>query len=226
MSTSSTRHPGYNPKAPKPYPVLYLLHVWGDRPDSWSRFAQANTILDNLIAQGKAKPMVVVMPHGYGDMKFTEDYNVWSDPAAIDHNLTLFSQALLTEVMPQVEGLYNVSRDRNDHAIIGASMGGLESLAIGLNHTGQFAWIGGISSAVQSLDYTQQLKSFNPATANLRLLWIACGNGDELIEPNRKLAAWLKSKGTPVTVEEPSGLHSYIVWREALIHFASLLFKS
>jgi enterochelin esterase-like enzyme len=216
--------PGYNPKA-KPYPVLYLLHVWGDRPDSWNRFAQANIIFDNLIAQGKAKPMIVVMPLGYGDMKFAEDYNVWSDTTAIDQNLTLFTQSLLTEVMPQVQALYNVSQNRNERAIIGASMGGLESLTIGLNHTAQFAWVGGISSAVQSLDYVQQLKSFDPAIANLRLLWIACGTGDELIEPNRHLAAWIKSKGTPITIEEPTGLHSYIVWRESLIHFASLLFK-
>ncbi|MCU1222273.1 MAG: hypothetical protein JWQ42_366 [Edaphobacter sp.] len=218
--------PGYKAKAAKPYPVLYLLHCWGDRPDSWNRFGQANIIFDNLIAQGRAKPMVVVMPLGYGDMKFAADYAVWDDPATVDHNLRLFSQALLTEVLPQVEHLYNVSKNRSDRAIIGASMGGLESLAIGLNHTSQFAWIGGVSSALDGLNYTSQLATFDPKTADLSLIWITCGAGDDLIGGNRKLTGWLRSKGLSVTTEERPGLHSYIVWRESLVRFASLIFQS
>ncbi len=93
---------------------------------------------------------------------------------------------------PRVESDYHVSKDRNDRAIAGLSMGGLESLEIGLSHPDKFAWIGGFSSAVHNLDYTQRLASLDPKAANLRLLWVACGTEDSLIEPNRKLIDFLK----------------------------------
>jgi enterochelin esterase family protein len=150
---------------------------------------------------------------------------VWDDPATIDHNTNLFAQALLMEVLPRVEAEYRVSKDRNDRAIAGLSMGGLESLEVGLTHTGQFAWIGGFSSAVHNLGYTTQLASLDPKAANLRLLWIACGTDDHLIEPNRKFIAFLKTKEMPVTQIETPGLHSWLVWRDNLIHFAPLLFQ-
>jgi enterochelin esterase-like enzyme len=217
--------PGYDAKAKKPYPVLYLLHGWSDNEMGWPAVGRANLILDNLLAAGKIKPMVVVMPLGYGDIEFVRGHNVWDDPATIDHNTNLFTQALLTEVLPRVEAEYHVSKDRNDRAIAGLSMGGLESLQIGLTHTGQFAWIGGFSSAVHNLNYTQQLASLDPKAANLRLLWIACGTEDHLIEPNRKFIAFLKSKDMPVTQIETPGLHTWLVWRDNLTHFAPLLFQ-
>ena len=151
--------PGYDEKAKKPYPVFYLLHGWSDSDAGWSVVGRANLIFDNLLAQGKIKPMVVVMPLGYGDLSFLHSHDVWEDPAAIDHNTDLFTKALLTEVLPRVESEYHVSKDRNDRAIAGLSMGGLESLEIGLTHTGQFAWIGGFSSAVHRLDYANVLAS-------------------------------------------------------------------
>jgi enterochelin esterase family protein len=104
-------------------------------------------------------------------------------------------------------------------------MGGLESLEIGLTHSDQFAWVGGFSSAVHNLNYMQQMASLDPKTANLRLLWVACGTEDHLIEPNRKFIAFLKSKDMPVTQIETPGLHTWLVWRENLIHFAPLLFQ-
>jgi enterochelin esterase family protein len=217
--------PGYDARAEKPYPVLYLLHGWSDSELGWTAVGRANLILDNLLAEGKIKPMVVVMPLGYGDISFIRDHNVWDDPATIDHNTNLFAQALLTEVLPRVEAEYRVSKDRNDRAIAGLSMGGLESLEVGLTHTGQFAWIGAFSSAVHNLDYTTQLASLDPKAANLRLLWIACGTEDRLIEPNRKFIAFLKTKDMPVTQIETPGLHSWLVWRDNLIHFAPLLFQ-
>jgi enterochelin esterase-like enzyme len=217
--------PGYDAKAEKPYPVLYLLHGWSDSELGWTAVGRANLILDNLLAEGKMKPMVVVMPLGYGDISFLHGHTVWDDPATIDHNTDLFAQALLTEVLPRVEAEYHVSKDRNDRAIAGLSMGGLESLEVGLTHTGQFAWIGGFSSAVHNLNYSQVLASLDPKTANLRLLWIACGTEDHLIEPNRKFIAFLKTKEMPVTQIETPGLHSWLVWRDNLIHFAPLLFQ-
>lgn len=158
-------------------------------------------------------------------MSFVHNYSVWKDPAAVDHNTDLFTSALLNQVLPRVESEYRVSKDRNDRAIVGLSMGGLESLEVGLTHTGQFAWVGGFSSAVHALDYTQKLASLDPKTANLRLLWIACGTEDSLIEPNRKLVAFLKTKDMPVTEIETPGLHTWLVWRDNLIHFTPLLFQ-
>jgi len=212
--------PGYDPKA-KPYPVLYLLHVWGDQPDSWNRFGQANLILDNLIAQGKSRPMVVVMPLGYGDIKFSEDYDLWKSPAAVERNLRLFEKALLTEVMPQVESMYNVRRDAQGTAILGASMGGLESLMIGLSHGDRFGWVGGESSALKNLDFGAEIPSF---AKGAHPVWMVCGRDDDLLESNRLLAQWLRGKGQAVELEEPEGTHSYIVWREGLVRFASMIF--
>ena len=217
--------PGYDEKAKKPYPVLYLLHGWSDSDAGWSAVGRANLIFDNLLAQGKIKPMVVVMPLGYGDISFVRTHGVWDDPAAIDHNTDLFAKALLNEVLPRVESEYRVSKDRNDRAIAGLSMGGLESLQIGLTHTGQFAWIGGFSSAVQQLDYEKALSPLDPKSANLHLLWIACGTEDGLIKPNRRLVDFLKTKDMPVTQIETPGLHTWMVWRDNLIHFTPLLFQ-
>lgn len=212
--------PGYDAKA-KPYPVLYLLHVWGDRADSWNKFGQADLVLDNLIAQGKARPMIVVMPLGYGEMKFADDYELWNDHAAVERNLRLFEKALLTEVMPQVESMYNVRKDSDGTGILGASMGGLESVIVGLNHRDRFGWIGGESSALKNLDFDAEIPSF---TKSARRVWMVCGQEDELLESNRRFAFWLRSKGQPVELREPEGTHSYIIWREGLVQFASTLF--
>lgn len=219
--------PHYDPRAKKPYPVLYLLHGWSDDASGWTAVGHANFILDNLLAQGKIKPMVVVMPLGYGEMSFVlGGHNVWDEPTTIDQNTKLFIQALLTEVIPQVEASYNVSHKREDRAIGGLSMGGLESLITGLTHSDKFAWVGGFSSALHNLDYATQLATLSPKTADLRLLWIACGTDEPLLKPNREFVAWLKTKDMPVTSFETPGLHTWMVWRNDLIHFAPLLFQS
>jgi enterochelin esterase-like enzyme len=212
--------PGYDPTAKKTYPVLYLLHGWSDMAVGWTAQGKANLILDNLIAQGKAKPMLVVMPLGYGDTAFLRDYGLWGDDAAIDHNLSLYSRVLLEEILPRIEAEYRVSKDRDDRAIAGLSMGGLEALSIGLAHTDTFAYIGGFSAAVHRDAFLKSLPVLTPASANLKLLWVACGTGDQLLAPNRKLAAYLKSQDLPVTA-----IHTWPVWRDNLIHFATLLFQ-
>jgi enterochelin esterase family protein len=217
--------PGYDAKAKKPYPVLYLLHGYSDNEEGWTEVGQANLILDNLLAQGTIKPMIVVMPLGYGDMSFLHGHDVWNDPGIVERNTSLFTSALLNEVLPRVEAEYRVSKDRNDRAIAGLSMGGLESLETGLTHTGQFAWIGGFSSAVHNPGLSEKLATLDPKTANLRLLWIACGTDDHLIEPNRKFIDFLKTKQMPVTQIETPGMHSWLVWRDNLIHFTPLLFQ-
>jgi enterochelin esterase-like enzyme len=217
--------PSYDPKRAKPYPVLYLLHGWSDRANGWTAVGQANFIFDNLIAEGKVEPMLVVMPLGYGDMKFVNSGGgVWDDNAAVDHNVALFSQALLTEILPQVESAYHASKDRNDRAITGLSMGGLESLTIGLTHPEQFGWVGGFSSAMGHRE-RDELAALSGKSARLHLLWVACGTQDDLITPNRRFIAWLKSKDVPVTAIETTGMHTWMVWRDNLTHFAPLLFQ-
>jgi enterochelin esterase-like enzyme len=218
--------PGYDPKAKHDYPVLYLLHGWSDRADGWTAVGQANLIFDSLLAAGKIKPMLVVMPLGYGEMSFVlGTHNVWNDPAAVDRNTDLFSKALLTEIIPAVAKEYHVSPKREDHAIVGLSMGGLESLTIGLTNPDKFAYVGGFSSAVHGEGYTSRLASLDPKSAHLKLLWIACGTEDHLIDPNRKFITFLKSKNMPVTPIETPGMHTWMVWRDNLIHFTPLLFQ-
>lgn len=217
--------PGYDSEKGKPYPVLYLLHGWSDLPNGWAEVGQANFILDNLIAERKVRPMIVVMPLGYGDMKFvTSGDGVWEDDAAVNRNVALFSQALLTEILPQVESEYHASKSRDDRAITGLSMGGLESLVIGLAHSDQFGWVGGFSSALGHHEEVQ-LATLTRKTAHLHLLWIACGTEDDLVTPNRKFIAWLKSKDVPLTAVETPGMHNWMVWRDNLAHFTPLLFR-
>jgi enterochelin esterase family protein len=222
--------PGYDEHRKGGYPVLYLLHGWSDDETGWTAIGRAEYILDTLIQQHKAVPMIVVMPLGYGDLDFvTHGFDVWNDPAKIVPNTRLFGEELLTEIMPAVEHAYNVAKGRENHAIIGLSMGGLESLTIGLNHTDTFAYVGGMSAAIHNTDPDKALPGYAQPDAaklaNLKLLWVACGTEDGLIEPNRRFVAWAKAKGlNPVDVETP-GLHVWEVWRDNLLHFAPLLFQ-
>jgi len=218
--------PGYDPAAKKSYPVLYLLHGWSEMAPGWVVEGKANYILDNLIAEGKAKPMIVVMPLGYGDTAFLKDYALWGNDEAIEHNLSLYTSVLLTEIIPRIESEYRVSKDRDGRAIAGLSMGGLEALSIGLHNTDKFAYIAGFSAAVHRPAFIKSLPVLTPKSTNLKVLWVACGTGDGLIEPNRKLAAYLKSQDMPVTAIETPGLHTWPVWRDNLVHFAPLLFQA
>ena len=217
--------PGYDPSAKKLYPVLYLLHGFSDDASGWTVVGKANFILDDLLAQGKIKPMIVVMPLGYGNMQFVLGHTNWNTPSAVAENTDLYAKALLTEVLPRVETDYRVSKKREDRAIAGLSMGGLESLSIGLNNTDKFGDVVGLSSAAASID-RDRLANLNPKSANLKLLWIACGTEDHLLDPNRAFIAFLKSKNMPVTAVETPGMHTWMVWRDNLIHFSPLLFAS
>ncbi len=217
--------PGYDPRGKVKYPVLYLLHGWSDTAAGWATIGHANDILDSLIAAGKARPMIVVMPLGYGEMSFVRNgFSVWRDPEAVKRNVAGFGRALLTEVIPAVERDYLVSARREERAIAGLSMGGLESLTIGIKHAETFAWVGGFSSAVQGLpaDY---FATTDAKKADLKLLWISCGTEDDLIKSNRPMEAALKAEGFPVTVYEEAGHHEWKVWRDSLVLFAPMLFQ-
>jgi len=223
--------PGYDPNRKEGYPTLYLLHGWSDRVTGWVDVGKANLILDTLIGSGKAVPMIVVMPLGYGDLNFvSHGFSAWDDSARVDANVALFSKALLTEVLPAVGRDYNVAENRNDRAIAGLSMGGLESLTIGLNHPEQFAYVGGFSAALFHERFDEHFPTLAARNAasdpGLHLLWVACGTADPLIEQNRGFIQWAKTKGLGVTSIETSGAHTWLTWRENLLNFAPLLFRN
>ncbi len=219
--------PGFDPKAKTKYPVLYLLHGYSDAADGWTAVGKANVILDNLIAQGKVKPMIVVMPLGYGTPEMIKlKWNAWQHPEVREENFDKFRKALITEVMPQVETAYPVSGKREDRAIAGLSMGGAESLLTGLNNIDKFAYVGAFSSGGLPDGYSTSFPALDAKQAKqLKTLWIACGTSDGLIEPNRKLKAWLKSQDVPFTDIETPGAHTWMVWRNNLINFTPLLFS-
>lgn len=225
--------PDFDSRSQRKYPVLYLLHGYSDDPSAWTAMAKANVILDNLIAQGKAKPMIVVMPLGYGTMEvITRGWSAWTDPELIRRNYSRFSDALFQEVMPLAKQQYPLSDKREDHAVAGLSMGGAESLLVVLNHIDDFAYVGGFSSApLGQADFgsvfpgitTQAAPAIN---ARLRLLWISCGTEDGLLNGNLKLIAWLKEKGLQPSAIQTPGMHVWMVWRDNLTNFAPLLFQS
>jgi enterochelin esterase-like enzyme len=222
--------PGYDPKRKGGYPVLYLLHGWSDTEHAWTEEGHADAILDRLLAEGKVVPMIVVMPLGYGDFDFvTHGFKAWREPTSVSENVDLYGKMLLTEIAPAVDHEYNIAPGRESHAIAGLSMGGLESLTIGLRHTDQFAWIGGMSAAVFDANNTMfeaYLPNLDAKKANLQLLWVACGKTDGLIAGNHQFIAWAKTKGfDPVAVETP-GAHTWLTWRDNLVTLAPLLFKS
>ncbi len=218
--------PGYDPKKKGGYPVLYLLHGWSDSETGWTQVGEADLIMDRMLSDGQVVPMIVVMPLGYGDFNFvTSGQRVWSTPATIDNNVDLYSRMVLGEIMPAVDHDYNVAKGRDNHAIAGLSMGGLESLTMGLQHADVFAWVGGFSSAVHQENFDQHFPGLDAKKENLRLLWVACGSSDGLITPNRNFIAWAKTKSLPVTAIETPGQHTWLVWRDNLLHFAPLLFR-
>src|ERR1700730_3355164 len=219
--------PGYDPRAKRSYPTLYLLHGYSDDASGWTAVGRANVILDNLIAQGKAKPMIVVMPLGYGTMEIiTLGWGAWSHTDVRDKNFSNFRQALLTEVMPKVESEYRITKDRNSRAIAGLSMGGSESLLTGLNNLDKFGWIGAFSSGGMPDEFEKDFPTLDAkANQQIRLLWIACGTEDRLISVNRKLREWLKTKGVEHMDVETPGMHTWMVWRRNLSEFAPLLFR-
>lgn len=222
--------PGYDAQELKRYPVLYLLHGYSDDATAWVAVGRANVILDNLIAQGRAKPMLVVMPLGYGAPEIVQRTPVFAsafrDESLRQRNFDRFRDSLLQEVIPAVESAYRVSYDRNSRAVAGLSMGGAESLLVGLNALDHFAWVGAFSSGGLGEDFEKTFPGLDSkANSQLRLLWVSCGKDDRLVEANRKFRDWLQSKEIQLTWHETAGAHSWQVWRRNLADFAALLFQ-
>jgi len=237
--------PGYDPAGQVRYPVLYLLHGFGDEAVSWTSVGRADVILDNLIAQGKAKPMVVVMPLGYGRPpkeaagwanRHRTDADIWRRGKGSKEDIELwlrfitgFREALLTEVMPQVGQFYKVEASRESQAIAGLSMGGTQALYTGLNLPEHFAWVGAFSSGTVAkpdgsfgVDFPALDAKGNPP---LRLVWLACGKSDFVLRQSQQLDELLRSHGVPHAYKETEGNHTFLVWRRYLAEFVPLLFR-
>lgn len=222
--------PGYDPSADTRYPVLYLLHGYSDDASGWTAVGKANLIMDSLIAQNKVKPMIVVMPLGYGAPEIVHPMpgvSPFGNSELRERNFGRFRTALIDEVIPAVDRAYKTDASRDARAIAGLSMGGSESLLTGLNRPDKFSWVVGLSTGGLSADFAADFPRINAdANSQYHLIWIACGTEDRLIDTNRKIVAFLKEKGVNVTPVETPGMHTWLVWRRNLIAFAPLLFQS
>ncbi len=211
---------GYEKDSNARYPLLVLQHGSGDNQKTWVEHGKAHWILDNLIAAGKAKPMIVMMLDGHPLGQVPRDA---ADRRAA--SLQAFKDELLKEALPLLESLYRVSPAREDRAITGLSMGGWQSLSTGLTHLDKFAWIGSFSGAVDENEIKTALDDPSGTNAKLRLLWIAVGKDDFLRERNEQLIATLKQQGIKHEWLLSDGDHSWPVWRNYLAAFAPKLFQ-
>lgn len=216
--------PNYDPA--KAYPVLYLLHGFSDAEDAWWSVGRANVILDNLIARGAAKPMLVVMPLGYGNTEvIARDSGVDWRASVADSNAK-YGESIAREIVPLVESNYHVVASPEGRAIAGLSMGGTQATLFGLNAPDRFAWVGSFSAGAQPKSDDEAFPNLAAdINQRLRLVWIACGTEDQLIVPNRELSAWLDRHHVKHTFVETPGTHSWRVWRRNLAQFAPLLFR-
>jgi enterochelin esterase-like enzyme len=212
--------PGYEADAKTPYPLLVLQHGSGDRQETWVVHGKANWILDNLIAAGKAKPMIILMIDGHPLDQITRGM---ADRRSL--SLAAFKNELFEDAIPLVESHYRVSPDRTQRAIAGLSMGGWQALSIGLTNLDRFAWIGSFSGAVDENEIKPALDDAAGTNAKLKMLWIACGENDRLLERNKQLIAKLKACGVNYEWHETPGDHSWPVWRNYLTEFAPKLFR-
>lgn len=223
--------PGYESGKGK-FPVFYLLHGAGDCDDSWTTVGRAGIILDNLIAAKKAKPMLMVMPAGHTGQSFGGGAR-----PAVDE----FSQDFLNDVMPHIEKNYRVHTDRKSRALAGLSMGGGQTLNIGIPNLQKFAYLGVYSSGVFGIvprsgstntpsgptfeERHQAILDDAKLKKGLKLFWFATGKDDFLVETSRATVAMFKKHKFDVVYRETDGAHTWVVWREYLHEFAPQLFQ-
>jgi len=203
------------------YPVLYLLHGIGGDETEWQRFASVDILFDNLLADKKAEPMIVVMPNGRAQPNDRAEGNVYSTAPAFEK----FEQDLLNDVIPAIESRYSVLADREHRALAGLSMGGGQALNFGLGHLETFAWVGGFSSAPNTRPAQQLVPDPAKARRELKLLWLACGNKDGLITISQNVHAYLKENNVPHVWHVDSNAHDATEWRNNLYYFAQYLFR-
>lgn len=210
--------PGYDPA--QKYPVLYLMHGIGGNETHWTTLCAANKVLDNLIADKKAVPMIIVMPNGRATAE-PPSSNIMSD----FNYYAFFEKDLLQDLMPYIEARYSVKADRDHRALAGLSMGGGQALNFGLNNIDKFAWVGGFSSAPNLEQPDVLVPKIQQAKDKLSLLWIGCGDTDNLITGSWNLhQALVKAKIDHVWYVDTGG-HEVPVWNNNLYLMAQMLFK-
>jgi enterochelin esterase-like enzyme len=213
--------PGYDANPTTRYPVLYLFHGANADENAWYRLGRANLILDNLLAAGKTKPFIIVMPFGYG-----------VDPNGPNQkdNTALFGKDLIDDLIPYVQSRYRTLADREHRAVAGLSMGGGEALSIGLNHLELFSYVGGFSSAIGAATefpktYAGLIAAPDGANRQLQLLWVGCGTEDGLFGASKSFSEFLTANKIKHTFRASSGAHTWMVWRRYLNELSPLLFQ-
>jgi len=205
------------------YPVLYLLHGIGGDENEWMQGNPAE-IMDNLYADGKAVPMIIIMPNGRAMVNDRAEGNVYSPESQAA--FANFENDLLNDLIPYVESHYPVYTDRDHRAIAGLSMGGGQSLNFGLGHLDRFAYIGGFSSAPNTKQPQQLIPDTGKAKQQIKLLWMVCGGKDGLMMNSARLKAFCDKEEIPCTlINYPDGQHNFVVWKYGLYNFAQLIFK-
>jgi enterochelin esterase-like enzyme len=214
--------PGFDPKGKVKYPVLYLLHGIGGDESEWPK-GGAVAVLDNLYADKKPVPMIVVMPNGRAQPNDRAEGDVYRTAPAF----AKFEGDLLKDLIPFVEKTYPVKADRESRALAGLSMGGGQSLNFGLGNLDTFAWVGGFSSAPNTKKPDDLIKDHADAANKLRLLYVACGDKDRLLNVSQGVHKMLDEKKVPHEYRViPGGGHDFKVWKSDLYHFAQLVFQT
>jgi len=213
--------PGFS-KA-KSYPVLYLLHGIGGDENEWIKGGNPQAILDNLYAQGKIEPMIVVLPNGRAMKDDRAIGNVFAEDKV--EAFATFEKDLLNDLIPYIEKTYPVLKDKEHRAIAGLSMGGGQSLNFGLGNLDTFAWVGGFSSAPNTRAPNELLPNPEEAKEKLKLLWISCGDKDGLLPFSARTHDYLFENNVPHIYYLESGHHDFKVWKNGLYMFSQFLFK-
>jgi enterochelin esterase-like enzyme len=212
--------PDYEKRTSQKYPLLVLIHGSGDTDACWTEHGRAHHILDNLIAQKRARPMVLVMPDAHALPP-----QPGSGPGRGLENVRAFERDLLDEVLPLVQARYRVRTDAQSRAIVGLSLGGSEALAVGLANADKFAWVGSFSSAGIPEALEPSLRDPRALDRKLRWLWLSCGKEDTgAFQRMTELAATLQGKNIKYTWFPTDGGHAWPVWRNHLAEILPQLF--
>ncbi|KPK77536.1 MAG: hypothetical protein AMJ79_02810 [Phycisphaerae bacterium SM23_30] len=206
--------PDYEKNTNVKYPVFYLLHGAGDDERGWTNEGRAHFIMDNLLAQGKAKPMIIVMPNGQTPRTPNQSGSRYAG----------FEQDLLNDIIPLVERHYRVASGPENRALAGLSMGGGQTQEIGFKHLDKFGWIGLFSAALRSELPEVQLAALDQANEKLKLLWIGIGRDDFLLDANQKFLALLQQKKVKHIAQITEGGHTWRNWRSYLHELIPQLF--
>ncbi len=207
----------------KKYPVLYLLHGIGGDEKEWFNGGHPEVILDNLYADGKIEPMIVVLPNGRAMKDDRATGNIMAPDKV--QAFANFEKDLLNDLIPFIEKKYPVLADREHRAIAGLSMGGGQSLNFGLGNLDKFAWIGGFSSAPNTKTPQELVPDINAAKEKIKLLWMSCGASDGLISFSKRLHDYLVAHDVPHIYFIEPGVHDFKVWKNGLFMFSQLIFK-